>query len=109
MCRYNVSKFTRYFIYEYYGNICVYCKKFKAETLDHIVPLAANGTRNSVENLVASCKKCNHKKGDKRLPDGLEGHLKFRANLCCNAWKKAKRDITIMCKFSRKYHSQEHV
>lgn len=44
---------------------CVYCNE-KATTVDHIIP-SSRGGKNSWENLVAACKKCNSKKADKTL------------------------------------------
>jgi 5-methylcytosine-specific restriction endonuclease McrA len=48
-------------------NTCQYCtKKFtdKELTLDHILPKSRGG-QNTGDNLVAACKKCNQKKGDR--------------------------------------------
>ncbi len=45
---------------------CQYCRKLftPAElTLDHVLPRSRNGA-STWENLVAACKKCNHKKGN---------------------------------------------
>tara|TARA_R100000008_G_C3523451_1_gene135273 strand:- start:145 stop:669 length:525 start_codon:yes stop_codon:yes gene_type:complete len=47
------------------GNQCQYCaKKFSTSelTLDHVIPKSRGG-RNTWENLVVACKKCNQKKG----------------------------------------------
>ena len=44
---------------------CAYCGKY-ANTIDHVVPRALGGG-NSYTNCVASCKKCNSKKGSKTL------------------------------------------
>lgn len=44
---------------------CVYCGKH-ATTIDHVTPRAHGGV-NSYENCVASCSKCNAKKGSKTL------------------------------------------
>jgi len=49
------------------GNQCQYCtKKFSVKelTLDHVIPKSRGG-RNTWENLVIACKKCNQKKGAK--------------------------------------------
>jgi hypothetical protein len=41
---------------------CAYCKrKVKKLTIDHITPIAQNGP-NTVQNIVAACWPCNHKK-----------------------------------------------
>ncbi len=48
-------------------NMCQYCSvKFtdKELTLDHILPKSRGG-KNTWDNLVAACKKCNQKKGDR--------------------------------------------
>tara|TARA_B100000131_G_C18120573_1_gene612755 strand:- start:755 stop:1288 length:534 start_codon:yes stop_codon:yes gene_type:complete len=48
-------------------NVCQYCSvKFtdKELTLDHILPKSRGG-KNTWDNLVAACKKCNQKKGDR--------------------------------------------
>ncbi len=48
---------------------CMYCGKelsLSTCTLDHIVPQSKRGTHDW-KNLVASCKKCNSKKGDQTL------------------------------------------
>lgn len=44
---------------------CSYCKGY-ADTIDHVHPQSKGG-KNSYENCVASCKKCNNKKGDRSL------------------------------------------
>lgn len=46
---------------------CVYCKG-KAETIDHVVPRSRGG-RHVWDNVVAACRRCNHKKADRLLPD----------------------------------------
>lgn len=47
-------------------SICQYCgERIEGDiTIDHVIP-ASKGGRSSFENCVASCKKCNNKKGDK--------------------------------------------
>ena len=52
-------------------NRCQYCaKEFESRTLtlDHIVPRSKGG-KNTWLNLVAACKKCNQKKGDRTPED----------------------------------------
>jgi 5-methylcytosine-specific restriction endonuclease McrA len=50
------------------GNRCQYCGTVKGPmTVDHIVPKTMGG-RDSWENLVCSCARCNNKKGN-RTPD----------------------------------------
>lgn len=51
----------------YAGQPCHYCGA-KADTVDHIVPLAIGGT-NGVYNLVPACRACNLAKGDQSRPD----------------------------------------
>ena len=53
---------------------CVYCGSNKNLTLDHVIPKSKGG-KNSWENLVTSCFKCNLKKGNK-TPD--EAKMKMR-------------------------------
>tara|TARA_Y100001937_G_scaffold123596_1_gene186716 strand:- start:687 stop:1226 length:540 start_codon:yes stop_codon:yes gene_type:complete len=51
-------------------NTCQYCgKEFPSNklTLDHLIPKSKGG-KNTWENLVTACKKCNQKKGD-RTPE----------------------------------------
>ena len=59
---------SRFNIYRRDGHQCVYCpSKNKATfTLDHVYPKSRGG-KNSWDNLVTSCKKCNAKK-DNRTP-----------------------------------------
>jgi len=40
---------------------CIYCKKKRKLTMDHVIPLSLNGS-NSASNIVAACKSCNCKK-----------------------------------------------
>jgi CRISPR/Cas system Type II protein with McrA/HNH and RuvC-like nuclease domain len=47
---------------------CVYCGSNKSLTLDHVIPKSKGG-KNTWENLVTSCFKCNLKKGDKSLEE----------------------------------------
>lgn len=47
--------------------VCQYCGKTSNElTVDHVIPKRLGG-KSTWENLVAACKKCNNKKGDKTL------------------------------------------
>ena len=65
--RLTMPKCSRKGIFERDQNICQYCaKRFsdKELTLDHILPKSRGGT-NTWGNLVAACKKCNQRKGDK--------------------------------------------
>ena len=47
------------------AHACVYCAA-KAETIDHVVPRSRGG-RHVWTNVVAACRKCNHKKADRLL------------------------------------------
>jgi len=49
------------------GYKCAYCGK-TATTIDHIIPRSRGGTHEWL-NVVAACKTCNHKKGDKLLSE----------------------------------------
>ena len=66
--------------------VCAYCNGI-AETMDHVIPRARGGLH-VWENVTASCRKCNHKKGNKLLsqlgwtltrvptrPSGVAAHL----------------------------------
>ncbi len=46
---------------------CAYCGRY-ANTIDHVQPKSRGG-RDSWENLVAACLKCNNKKGDRTLSE----------------------------------------
>ncbi len=49
-------------------NRCQYCgKNHQPMTIDHIIPKSQGG-RDTWENLVCACSRCNHKKGD-RTPE----------------------------------------
>ncbi|HEX6444816.1 MAG TPA: HNH endonuclease [Streptosporangiales bacterium] len=49
------------------GHRCVYCTS-RAETIDHVVPRSRGG-KHIWTNVVAACRKCNHKKADKLLAE----------------------------------------
>jgi CRISPR/Cas system Type II protein with McrA/HNH and RuvC-like nuclease domain len=46
---------------------CVYCGSQRDLTIDHVIPKSKGG-KNTWSNMVTSCGKCNHKKGD-RTPE----------------------------------------
>ena len=49
------------------SNRCAYCSK-SATTIDHVQPISRGG-KDTWENLVACCLRCNNKKGDKTLAE----------------------------------------
>ena len=54
---------------------CQYCGKRLSTsdlTLDHVTPLSRGG-RDSWDNVVTACRKCNHQKGD-YMPDEIDMH-----------------------------------
>lgn len=55
---------TRKRVLERDGYMCQLCKKEPATQVDHIVP-KAHGGGDELPNLVAACKPCNLRKGDK--------------------------------------------
>ena len=61
------NKPTRTLIYKRDNHTCCYCGSTKNLTIDHILPTSRGG-KNTWENLVASCMKCNSHKGD-RTPE----------------------------------------
>jgi 5-methylcytosine-specific restriction endonuclease McrA len=53
------------------GNMCLYCGKQLGDsnlTRDHVVPVSRGGG-NQWDNVVASCRRCNHFKGSRLLED----------------------------------------
>ena len=46
------------------GYVCTYCGQ-DATTVDHIVPIVNGGDPISLDNMVASCKRCNSSKGSR--------------------------------------------
>jgi 5-methylcytosine-specific restriction endonuclease McrA len=53
------------------GNLCLYCGKTFADfelTRDHVVPVSKGGG-DAWDNVVASCRRCNHHKGSRLLED----------------------------------------
>lgn len=45
------------------GDICVYCNKAKATSIDHFVPLSRGGA-NDKSNILPACKRCNSAKNN---------------------------------------------
>lgn len=61
--------FTRKNIWIRDGKSCMYCGKpisLHEMTFDHVIPQSLGG-RTTWNNIVSSCKKCNNKKGSKKL------------------------------------------
>ena len=54
---------SRQNVYKRDGFSCVYCGTHDNLTLDHVVPRSQGG-RDTWENLVTACQKCNSRKGD---------------------------------------------
>jgi 5-methylcytosine-specific restriction endonuclease McrA len=48
---------------------CVYCRKARATTVDHVVPRSRGGAARSWDNQRAACQRCNHRKGDRLLSE----------------------------------------
>jgi len=59
---------TRNLIYKRDDYECQYCGSKKDLTMDHVIPRSKGG-KDTWENLVACCTKCNLKKGDKFLSE----------------------------------------
>jgi 5-methylcytosine-specific restriction endonuclease McrA len=69
---YKKVNLTRQNIFKRDRNRCVYCNSREHLTIDHVVPKAFGG-RDSWENLVTACQKCNSKKGSLTLEQaGME-------------------------------------
>ncbi len=60
---YKKVNLSRYNIFKRDGNRCVYCNSSEGLTIDHVVPRSMGG-RDSWENLVTACQKCNARKGN---------------------------------------------
>jgi len=63
---YRRLRVNRHRIYKRDGHKCVYCGTSKQLTIDHVIPKSKGG-KNTWENLVTCCTKCNLKKSDKTL------------------------------------------
>lgn len=50
------------------GFACVYCGSKKSLSIDHVFPRSKGG-KDTFENTVTACKRCNTRKGDKTLKD----------------------------------------
>ena len=58
---------TRRAVLERDGHRCAYCSR-RAESIDHVVPRSRGGLH-EWPNVVAACRRCNHKKADRLLPE----------------------------------------
>lgn len=63
---YRRLRVNRHKIYKRDGHKCVYCGNSKQLTIDHLIPKSKGG-KNTWENLVTCCFRCNVKKGDKTI------------------------------------------
>lgn len=48
---------------------CVYCRRAKATTVDHVVPRSRGGAHKDWSNVRAACQRCNHIKADRLLSE----------------------------------------
>jgi 5-methylcytosine-specific restriction endonuclease McrA len=48
------------------SQLCAYCKKRQADSIDHIIPVSRGGSH-GIGNLVGCCRSCNSSKGTKTL------------------------------------------
>lgn len=69
-------KVNRKRIYKRDGFTCAYCGTNKNLTLDHVLPKSRGG-RNTWENMVTCCSRCNSKK-DNRTPEEANMKLRFK-------------------------------
>lgn len=60
-----------------YGELCVYCSKDIATTIDHIIPTSRYGP-NLLTNLLPACKKCNSKKSSLSIYEFCSEDILFR-------------------------------
>lgn len=65
---------NRHRVFKRDNNECVYCGNKKELTIDHVIPRSKGG-KNTWDNLVTCCLKCNLKKGNK-TPDEARMPLK---------------------------------
>jgi 5-methylcytosine-specific restriction endonuclease McrA len=65
---------SRYNVFKRDGNRCVYCNSSDGLTIDHVVPRSMGG-RESWENLVTACQKCNARKGN-MTPEQAGMHMR---------------------------------
>ena len=73
--RRNLKPFERKVFIEVWGAKCAYCEKQSGTfDIDHIVPHSRGGS-SAIKNLCLSCKRCNQRKMNRRLPKFYEGLL----------------------------------
>lgn len=48
---------------------CVYCRRARATTVDHVVPRSRGGAHKDWTNVRAACHACNHRKADRLLSE----------------------------------------
>lgn len=58
------------------NHTCAYCGRFRDLTVDHIQPKSKGG-KDTWDNLISACLKCNYKKGD-RTPEQAGMELLFK-------------------------------
>jgi 5-methylcytosine-specific restriction endonuclease McrA len=69
------------------GRVCGYCGSPQGHTVDHILPTSRGG-KNSWVNTVASCDRCNQRKGD-RTPE--EAGMFLRTKPTAPTWATLRR------------------
>lgn len=100
-----INKTTRTMLHAAYNFTCVYCNVARSTTLDHIVPLACNGAKTNLENLVPACRKCNEEKGCTLLDKEIELHLQIMANKVAKDIRTFYRNVQIMIAFAEMYNN----
>ena len=73
---YKKVNLTRQNIFKRDGSRCGYCHSREDLTIDHVIPKAMGG-KDTWENLITACQKCNAKKGN-RTPEEAEMELAVR-------------------------------
>ena len=93
---------NRHRVFKRDNNECVYCGSKKELTIDHVLPRSKGG-KNTWDNLVTCCSKCNLKKGNK-TPEEARMPLKKRpsepnfvddASTLNDAWDNFKKTFFI--------------
>ena len=97
--RKSVGKKLRFEVFKRDGFRCQYCGRCAPDVIlevDHIKPVAAGG-KNSLMNLVTSCRDCNRGKGKRQLQDGAE-LTKQRAELDDLNEKRLQMEMMLLWK-----------